>query len=694
MSEPLRPQKRSAPRGAQSSRNTLIESLGVYLPEEIASTRDVIAGCEKISPYRRRASVKRVEQFTAIKHRRVAEETESASEMASKAVVKCLAVSRYEPSDVDLLLYCSISRYEAQNHYVSEPGISVVLKSHFPFENALAVDIGNGCAGMFTAISIADSLIKAGLVRIAMVVSGEHITDLMKTAQQEVTGYTDSRFACLTLGDAAAALILEEGPDSRSGFQSLELYTVAQYSAYCIGKPTDEAHGGIIMYTESAKLVEVAENYSIPDMVRVLRAVRWQEKKELDHLISHQTAQRAIDKLYEVNRLSGREIVHEGNVVNNLSERGNTASTTHFVALWDRILSGSIRTGDRLLFAVQGSGMTIGTAAYTLDDLPDRIRLAPRDDETPPTATSQGGTRAILRASTPRVRIESLGIADGVELTSGITRAQRAIEDCLANSSYGKDDIELLIYAGGHRDDFIGEPAIAALLADRCRMNETGGFPVAGNKTLGFDVYHGSLGFLNACYLAAGMIQSGRIQSAMIVASEREPNAAHPEWDQLGVAAAGSAVILDSPADANAGFGPCVIASFTEHIGAHASWLSTSRGTPRMHVARDADLDAIYLRFIPGVVAELLKCEELEMDDIKLILPPQISRSHVPGLADALRVERDRIVDLAVDGRSLSSSCLAHAFLQIPASGVASGDIGLMINVGSGLQVGAATYYF
>lgn len=679
--------------GEQGVRNTVIESLGVYLPPGIASTRDILAGCDQISLLRRRASGARMEQLTGIKSRRVASDTEPASEMARKAVLDCLAASRCQPSDIDLLLYCGISRYGAPNLYVSEPAISLWLTAQLSLPNALAVDIGNGCAGMFTAVSIADSLIKAGLFRVALIVSGEHITDLTRTAQKEVTGYTDSRFACLTLGDAAAALILKEGPGGCAGFQALELYTVSQYSEYCVGKPTERDHGGIIMYTESAKLVDVAENYSIPDIVRILGALRW-GRKELDHLISHQTAQKAIDKLYEVNHLSQRSILHEGNVVNNLSERGNTASTSHFVALWDYIQNGRVRSGDRLLFAVQGSGMTIGTAAYTLDELPDRIRVAARDGHAKSVAASQHRTRSILRCGPPRVRIESVGIADGDDLTSGITLAQRAMDDCLAKSSYGKDDVEVLIFAGAHRDEFIGEPAIAALIAGRSKMNETGGFPIPGKKTFVFDVYHGPQGFLTACYLGAGMIRSGRVQSVMILASDLEPNSARPEWDPLRIAATGSAVILDSPVDSRVGFGHCVFESFTEHIGAYAAWLDTHKGTPRMRVTRHAELEALYLKCVPGTVEELLRCEGLRMEDIKAILPPQVSTSLVGRLAEALHVECDRFVDLAVDGRSLSCSSLAHSFSSVVREGVAAGDVGLVISVGSGLQVGAAAYYF
>ena len=689
-----------------ATRNTIIESLGVYLPPDIASTRDVLAGCGQVSLFQR-AAAKRVEQLIGIRNRRVAADSEPASEMAAKAIAKCLATSDYDPSEIDLLIYCSISRYAAPKRYVSEPGISIGLAAQFQFRNALALDISNGCAGMFTAISIADSLIKSGLVRVAMIVSGEHITDLLNTAQKETSGYTDSRFACLTLGDAAAALILKESPDARTGFNTLELYTVAQYSECCIGKPTPASHGGAIMYTESAKLLAVAENYAIPDIVRALDALQW-GKQELDHLISHQTAQRAIDTLYEVNRLAKQEILHEGNVVNNLAERGNTASTSHFVALWDQVHSGSINSGDRLLFAIQGSGMTIGTAAYTLDDLPDRLR---HTDYNYSSKVSNGShparhatssprrTRTILRSDAPRVRIESLGTAKCGAANSGMALTEHAMEDCLAQSAYRKEDIELLIYAGVNRDDFIAEPAIAALIAGRSRINETGSFPVRGKKTFAFDVYNGTMGFLNACYLGAGMIQSGRVKSVMVVASEIEPNITRPEWDQMGTAAAGSAVILDGVMNGSAGFGPCVFETFPDYLCAFTSWLTTNQGNPRMHISSHADLEEIYLKCIPRVVEDLLQFERLAMDDIKVILPPQISRGFVPGLADALQVESCRFIDMApdpeVDGRSLSSSSLAHSLRKARCSGrVTPGDIGLMISVGSGVQVGAATYHF
>ena len=170
-----------------------------------------------------------LEQLTGIVSRRIAGETEFAIDLAKKAVANCLENSKYGPEDIDLLICANISRCDGPNFHVSfEPSTSVRLKQHFGFTNALVFDVSNACTGMFTALFIVDAFLKAGLIRRGMVVSGEYITHLIQTAQKEIEGYMDSRLACLTVGDAGAAMILEEAPSSKVGFHELELYTLGR----------------------------------------------------------------------------------------------------------------------------------------------------------------------------------------------------------------------------------------------------------------------------------------------------------------------------------------------------------------------------------------------------------------------------------------------------------------------------------
>ena len=196
----------------QKYSRTVIESLGVYLPPKAVSTTEIIQACTKriLLP---------VERLTGIRFRRMAGEYEFSIDLAKNAISACLDRSKYSAEDIDLLVCCNISRYDGPNFQLSfEPSTSVKLKKYFGLTNAIVFDISNACAGMFTGINVADSYIKSGLVRNAMVVSGEYITHLTRTAQKEISRLKDSRMACLTLGDSGAAMILNGTNNAKIGF--------------------------------------------------------------------------------------------------------------------------------------------------------------------------------------------------------------------------------------------------------------------------------------------------------------------------------------------------------------------------------------------------------------------------------------------------------------------------------------------
>ena len=110
---------------------------------------------------------------------------------------------------------------------------------------------------MFTALAIVEDMLKVGTARRAMVVSGEHITHLMRTAQLEIDGFMDPRLASLTLGDAGLAMILEQS-SGEAGFHALDLYTLGGYHAHCVAKATNRDHGGAVMLTDPIKSATVA----------------------------------------------------------------------------------------------------------------------------------------------------------------------------------------------------------------------------------------------------------------------------------------------------------------------------------------------------------------------------------------------------------------------------------------------------
>ena len=51
---------------------------------------------------------------------------------------------------------------------------------------------------------------------------------------------------------------------------------------------------------------------------------------------------------------------------------GNTASTTHFVALAQYLQDGSLQKGERVALLALASGLEIGTVIFTVDEIVDR----------------------------------------------------------------------------------------------------------------------------------------------------------------------------------------------------------------------------------------------------------------------------------------------------------------------------------
>jgi 3-oxoacyl-[acyl-carrier-protein] synthase III len=664
--------------------NTIIESLGVYLPGKAVSTKEILKGCKK------KVYIP-LERLTGIKSRRMAGDTEFAIDLAKKAIEECLSYSKYKPEHIDLLICCNISRCDAPLRFTFEPGTSIRLKKHFGFDNALIFDVSNACTGLWTGISIVDAFLNLGGIRCGMVVSGEYITNLAQTAQKEIKGVRDKRVACLTLGDAGAALILERAPGNKTGFHELDLYTVGRYSPHCTAVATKQEHGGAILLTDTFKLTAVNIKHATLHADYTRKRVGWQPD-EFEHLIMHQVSKMSIDgAIRKINKLYNKNIFNEENVINNLSERGNTASTSHMVVLKDHILKNRIKSGDKIIFCIFGSGLTIGTAFYTLDDLPERMQRKKVSKQKP---------RQIHPLPSPGFRVESVGtisnIPGGKDLQGETLELSKiAAEECLKKSSYDRNDIDLLIYAGVYRKDFMCEPAIASLLAGELNINDDIQSP-AQKKTFAFDVFNGGVGFLNACYAATHLIRGKKLKNAMIITSEIENNARVFPEQQLGLRETASALILEKTTKDNGpGFGHFMFDYMTDYLDAFHSQLAWKNGKAYLDFNKDPDIYDYYIKCIPGTVHKLLSSQGLDISQIKIIFPPQISSSFILKLSDEMNVPIDKFVDIAQDGKDLFTSSMPYAFQYAREHQlVAEGDVGLIINAGTGIQVGCAVYHF
>ncbi|MEV0296105.1 amino acid adenylation domain-containing protein [Nocardia sp. NPDC050710] len=663
------------------SSGTLIESIGVHLPDRVLSTSEILAGCDRPIDIP-------LEQLTGIVSRRVVGPGEFSFELAMGAAERCLAASRHRPEGIDLLICANISRVEGPDHrFVYEPSSAMRLRAALGLDNALSFDVSNACAGMFTGMWVADAFLRLGAVRTAMVVSGEYISHIIDTAQREIVDLLDDRLACLTVGDAGAAVILERGGDGRVGFHALELRSLSKYSDLCVGKRTDQPHGGAILYTKAVEQTAIAVRRSIPFAAEMMTRKGW-TPESVDHVLMHQTSRSSInDATAAINRLAGRTAIHPDKVVCNLAERGNTASTTHIVAINDLIERKQLSRGDRMLFGVTGSGQTIGAALYTFDDLPDRMRHGNAEKVSPASDTAPGWPVDAIRV---RIAAAASVSAEGEETAVELGFAAAAA--CLAESGVSLEDIGLLIYAGMLRDDHMIEPATATFLANRLRLNPD---PEGHNDhgTFAFDIADGAAGPLEACQVAAAAMATGGPVAALVVAAEADPDHPSDLPARQRISHGGSAILLVR-SESGSGFGHFRFTTYTEHVDALTTFALLS-GDHRLARLRDPWLEDLYLKYLEVTVAEFLAAAGLAMADIAVLCGPQISAAFVGRLADRVGIARSRAIDVTDEAGDLFTSSLATALRRSEESGLArSGDIALVVTVGAGIRVGCATYHF
>lgn len=334
------------------------ESLGLQLPERRLTTRELLASTAHHPNID-------LEALTGIRERRVCSEGEDSFTLAVAAARDCLAHSRHQPEDIEMLISASITKYKGGLRQQLEPPLSLAIKREIGAHAAKSFDLSNACAGMLTGVFVLNDFIRRGVVRCGMVVSGEYISSLDRNAALQVRSVLSNQLASLTLGDAGVAALLERAPEGNPGITFAGFTTLAEHSRLCIGIPA-KVGPGATMFTKARAIHRVAIEDS-PPLIADALAESGLRLADVDYLIPHQTSARAIRKA--ATEFAARLGTLPKHIVDNVAERGNTASTTHFVALYEYLEAERFKKGDEILLLSLASGLEVGVVIFRMDEL-------------------------------------------------------------------------------------------------------------------------------------------------------------------------------------------------------------------------------------------------------------------------------------------------------------------------------------
>jgi 3-oxoacyl-[acyl-carrier-protein] synthase III len=337
---------------------TRLAGVGRHLPVTHLTTDDLMS----TTTHRTHIDL---ERLTGIHERRVSVGEEDSLSLATSAALDCLDKAQCDPGSIDVVINCSITKLRGGLNQWLEPSMGSAIAHAIGADNAMSFDLSNACAGMLSGVTVLNNWIRQGSVQRGLVVSGEYISQLGWNATRHVRSIISKELACLTLGDAGAALLLERATAESGAISLAGFTTVAGYSRLCLAYPKGHDPGAR-MFTDS-RGIQKAAILNTPLLLREVLETVGISMHDIDHVITHQTSARAIRKGMAAVRTSFGEGPRHPAVIT-VDRYGNTASTTHTVALVEELEAGHIRPGETIALVALASGLEIGVVLLTVDE--------------------------------------------------------------------------------------------------------------------------------------------------------------------------------------------------------------------------------------------------------------------------------------------------------------------------------------
>jgi 3-oxoacyl-[acyl-carrier-protein] synthase-3 len=324
-----------------------ITAVAAHLPEQVVSTAELQQRVAIASGLPLPEGM--FAQATGIERRRMATPDENASDLAIGAARQVLAQTGLDALDIDLLLFASASRDQA------EPATAHVVQSALG-GRAHALDVTNACNSFLNGIDLARSMIIAGRARRALVVTGETPTRAMRP---RLDGMRQAReaFAGYTFGDAGAAVLVE--PVAAGGIVDVDTETHSEHWELggIFGGGSRHPRGDEHTYFTGSghKLRGIFEKIGSGLLERVNHRLGL-GFDDYAKVLVHQVTLPYLERFVEVTGVPPEKLVVT------VPELGNLASATLGVQL--ARVRPELAPGDRVLLAGLGGGVSLMTMVW------------------------------------------------------------------------------------------------------------------------------------------------------------------------------------------------------------------------------------------------------------------------------------------------------------------------------------------
>ncbi|KXT45977.1 3-oxoacyl-ACP synthase III family protein [Bacteroides intestinalis] len=321
-----------------------IKAISYYLPERIMTNDELVS----LFP---EWSVEKVASKVGVDFRHVAASNETAGDMAEKAARKLFDEYHVNPKEIDFVMLCT----QSPDYFL--PSTACVLQNRLGIpKNSGAFDYNLGCSGCVYGLALAKGLILAGIARNILLLTSETYNKYLHPQDKSNRSiFGDGAAACLISSDGMAEIgDFVMGTDG-SGAENLIVKTGASRYKNRTGYSDEDDEGHLryddYLYMNGGAIFNFTLD-AVPLMFKQVLEKNAIKKEEIDYFVFHQANKFMLNTIRKVCVLPKEKYYI------NLSETGNTVSSTILIGLKDCLTNEIIHKDMQVMIAGFGVGLS------------------------------------------------------------------------------------------------------------------------------------------------------------------------------------------------------------------------------------------------------------------------------------------------------------------------------------------------
>lgn len=317
------------------TRRSVIIGTGSALPKRVVTNHELAQTVDTSDEW--------IVERSGIRQRHIAGEGETTSTLAIEAARKALAAAGVQGSEIGLIVLATTTPDQ------TFPATATIVQDAIGANGGIAFDVAAVCSGFLYGLGVADSMLRAGMAKRALVIGAETMTRLLDW---------EDRATCVLFGDGAGAVVLEMQDVAEDGPGVLVTHLHADGAhnelLYVDGGPSTTQSVGHLRMKGREVFRHAVVNLS--DVLGNVLKECGLTAADVDWVVPHQANQRILDATAKKLGLPPEKVVVT------VDRHANTSAASVPLALDCAVQDGRIKRGDLLVLEAMGGGFTWGAS--------------------------------------------------------------------------------------------------------------------------------------------------------------------------------------------------------------------------------------------------------------------------------------------------------------------------------------------